>query len=37
LLRKRWRVNGEVCDTAFYGLLAEEFKRDPAPRLAIVT
>jgi [ribosomal protein S5]-alanine N-acetyltransferase len=25
LLRKRWRVNGEVCDTAFYGLLAEDF------------
>jgi [ribosomal protein S5]-alanine N-acetyltransferase len=32
LLRKRWRVNGEVCDTAFYGLLAEEFVRSaPAP------
>lgn len=30
LLRKRWRVNGEVCDTAFYGLLAEEFVADPA-------
>ena len=30
LLRKRWRVNGEVCDTAFYGLLPEEFVRvDP--------
>jgi len=30
LLRKRWRVNGEICDTAFYGLLAEEFVRvDP--------
>jgi [ribosomal protein S5]-alanine N-acetyltransferase len=27
LLRKRWRVNGEVCDTAFYGLLPEEFVR----------
>jgi RimJ/RimL family protein N-acetyltransferase len=27
LLRKRWRVNGEVCDTAFYGLLAEDFIR----------
>lgn len=27
LLRKRWRVNGEICDTAFYGLLAEEFVR----------
>lgn len=25
LLRKRWRVNGEVCDTAFYGLLVEDF------------
>jgi len=27
LLRKRWRVNGEVCDTAFYGLLPEDFRR----------
>ena len=27
LLRKRWRVNGEVCDTAFYGLLAEEYAK----------
>lgn len=36
LLRKRWRVNGEVCDTAFYGLLAEEFVRLPAPRPEIV-
>jgi len=27
LLRKRWRVKGEVCDTAFYGLLEEDFKR----------
>lgn len=27
LLRKRWRVNGEICDTAFYGLLADEFVR----------
>lgn len=27
LLRKRWRVNGEVCDTAFYGLLPEDFQR----------
>lgn len=25
LLRKRWRVNGEICDSAFYGLLAEDF------------
>jgi len=31
LLRQRWRVNGEICDTAFYGLLAEEFVRAPAP------
>lgn len=29
LLRKRWRVNGETCDSAFYGLLAEEFIREP--------
>lgn len=27
LLRKRWRVNGEVCDSAFYGLLNEELLR----------
>ena len=31
LLRKRWRVNGEVCDSAFYGLLADEFIREAAP------
>jgi ribosomal-protein-alanine N-acetyltransferase len=30
LLRKRWRVNGEVCDTAFYGLLPEDFIRTAA-------
>ena len=30
LLRKRWRVNGEICDTAFYGLLADEFVRGEA-------
>jgi len=30
LLRQRWRVNGEVCDSAFYGLLADEFIRDDA-------
>ena len=36
LLRKRWRVNGEVCDTAFYGLLADEFLRaSPAHGLAV--
>lgn len=27
LLRERWHVNGEVTDTAFYGLLAREFLR----------
>jgi len=27
LLRKRWRVNDEVCDSAFYGLLVEDFIR----------
>ena len=33
LLRERWRVNGETCDTALYGLLAREFVREaPAPR-----
>lgn len=26
LLRKRWKVNGEDCDTALYGLLREEFE-----------
>ena len=31
LLRKRWRVNGEVCDSAFYGLLADEFIRQAVP------
>ena len=31
LLRKRWRVNGEICDTAFYGLLADEFIRQADP------
>ena len=36
LLRKRWRVNGEVCDSAFYGLLAEEFVREGrSPETAI--
>ena len=30
LLRQRWRVNGEVCDSAFYGLLADEFIREDA-------
>ena len=24
-LRKRWHVNDEWCDTAFYGLLREDF------------
>ena len=27
LLRQRWLVNGELCDTAFYGLLPEDFSR----------
>ncbi|MEM6783966.1 MAG: GNAT family protein [Bacteroidota bacterium] len=25
LLRERWHVNGEICDTAFYGLLRREW------------
>lgn len=29
LLRERWRVGGEVCDTALYGLLQREFVREP--------
>jgi [ribosomal protein S5]-alanine N-acetyltransferase len=28
-LRERWRVNGEVCDSALYGLLRREFLREP--------
>jgi len=28
-LRERWRVNGEVCDTALYGLLRREFVATP--------
>lgn len=31
LLRERWRVNGETCDTAYYGLLSREFLRAPEP------
>ena len=27
LLRERWHVNGEITDTALYGLLARDFKR----------
>ncbi|HSX59569.1 MAG TPA: GNAT family N-acetyltransferase [Tahibacter sp.] len=27
LMRERWRVNDEITDTAFYGLLAREFVR----------
>lgn len=26
LLRERWNVNDEICDTAFYGLLRRDFK-----------
>jgi len=29
LLRERWIVGGEVCDTVVYGLLAREFKHPP--------
>ena len=36
LLRARWRVAGEVCDTALYGLLAPEFVREPLPKDATV-
>jgi RimJ/RimL family protein N-acetyltransferase len=32
LLRARWRVAGEICDSALYGLLAPEFVREPQPR-----
>lgn len=28
MLRERWHVAGELCDTALYGLLAREFVRD---------
>ena len=28
-LRERWRVNGEICDAAFYGLLRREFVAAP--------
>jgi len=27
LLRERWNVNAEICDTSLYGLLAREFRR----------
>lgn len=33
-LRERWRVNGEICDTAFYGLLRREFVVAPASEAA---
>ena len=29
LLRERWHVNGELCDTAFYGLLRRDFIAKP--------
>ena len=29
LLRERWNVNAEICDTALYGLLARELRRSP--------
>ena len=31
LLRERWLVNGEVCDSAFYGLLAQEWADAAGP------
>lgn len=31
LLRERWRVNGEICDAAFYGLLRREFVAAAGP------
>ncbi len=31
VLRERWIVGGEVCDTAFYGLLARDFKHPLRP------
>jgi RimJ/RimL family protein N-acetyltransferase len=37
LLRQRWQVNGELCDTAFYGLLADDFIRDAPTRPAPAT
>ncbi|HUG02804.1 MAG TPA: GNAT family N-acetyltransferase [Steroidobacteraceae bacterium] len=30
LLRERWNVGGEIQDTAYFGLLAHEWKPDPA-------
>jgi RimJ/RimL family protein N-acetyltransferase len=33
LLRERWNVNGEICDTALYGLLARELIRVRAEAL----
>ena len=32
LLRARWRVSGEICDSAIYGLLAPEFVRELQPQ-----
>jgi ribosomal-protein-alanine N-acetyltransferase len=37
LLRERWRVDGEVSDTALYGLLAREFVATPAPAGGMAT
>ena len=36
LLRARWRVAGEICDTALYGLLAPEFVREQRSKDASV-
>jgi ribosomal-protein-alanine N-acetyltransferase len=32
LLRARWKVAGELCDSALYGLLAEDFARESTVR-----
>ena len=36
-LRERWRVNGEICDAAFYGLLRREFVAAPGRSALPVT
>jgi RimJ/RimL family protein N-acetyltransferase len=37
LLRARWQVAGELCDSALYGLLADEFVREDAPAAAVAS
>ena len=34
LLRERWIVNGEICDTAFYGLLKSDWEARRLPLIA---